>query len=101
MGEGLVVRAENSRSRGCWFESRCTLAVMQCGRKSGENRGCQMGQTTKKYLKINILLHFILLLNVVVLFSILIFTNINININIKAYQKRNISPPMCVFTTQI
>ena len=55
MSRGLVVRAEDSRSRGCGFESRCILdeKSLQCNLKrpkNGENKDSQMGQTApKKY----------------------------------------------------
>ena len=46
---GLVVKAEDSRSRGHGFESR--HRILDELKENGENKGSQMGQTKKIYLK--------------------------------------------------
>ena len=50
-----MVMAEDSRSRDCGFESHRVLdgKLLQCNLKeNGENKGSQMGQTTKKNNKV-------------------------------------------------
>ena len=48
---GLVVKAEDSRSRGRGFESRCRKLdrkLLQCNEKMEKNKGSQMRLTAKK-----------------------------------------------------